>query len=188
MYQHYIQLKTPESIDDNQMNRWYRTTKEFGPENIVQSYEMNGNEISMDYSTCSDCEFEHIYTIPLNRDLTQAETQFIMQAWEHIFSDDFDIEISNLYDAAAFGEFENSINIDDDIKSSVLGDMSKWNHNRWVDELVKDGWRWGLYFNSVQKTHPALRDWDNLSESHRRVKTPDDNQILEWLHSNKGDN
>ena len=59
--------------------------------------------------------------------------------------------------------------------------MKKWHHNRWVSEKVSEGWRHGSYFNSADKTHPALRDWDSLTETHRRSPDFDDNEILEWL-------
>lgn len=35
-------------------------------------------------------------------------------------------------------------------------------HQEWVDEMLAWGWTWGLVKNPVEKTHPALRPYDEL--------------------------
>ena len=61
--------------------------------------------------------------------------------------------------------------------------MKKWHHNRWVTEMSHTGWRWGTSFSESNKTHPALRDWDALPESHRRSPNFDQKEITEWLRN-----
>jgi hypothetical protein len=67
---------------------------------------------------------------------------------------------------------------------AYMMEMKKWSHNRWVDEKISQGWRYGAYFNSREKTHPAMQNWDQLSESHRRSPEFTDVEILEWIHKN----
>lgn len=185
MYQHHIQLKTAEPISKQQALAWYKSVHEFGPEDITFAYDHNGSTIDMEYGVCDDCEMTHTYIIPLKRDLTPTETAIILEAWDYVFKQDFDIEISNTYDDMGMGEYENSLDIDPETREQAVTDMNKWNHNRWFEQKVSEGWRWGSYFSSKNKTHPALRQWDDLPESHRRSRDIDDQEIFEWLKKNK---
>jgi len=185
MYQHHIMLKTREPLCGLDALEWYAMVKEYAPENTVYPYQYNGNSVAMEYGVFHEEEFEHGYAIPLTRDLTGIETMFIVNAWEVCFPDDFDIEVSNSYEAKGLGDFQNTIeyDIDEDLKETAINAMSKWDHNRWVDQKLSEGWRWGSYFSSQQKTHPALRDWDNLPESHRRTRPIENQEIYDWLKS-----
>lgn len=183
MYQHHIQLKVADILSNNQATAWYLTVKEFGPDDILFSYTHNGNEVSMEYGMCEDCELSHTYVVPLKRDLSATETAFILEAWNHVFTEDFDIEISNTYDMVS--DYDSEINIDEDVKSQASMDINKWDHNRWVENSIMEGWRWGTHYNSKEKTHPALRPWDDLPESHRRIRHIDDVEIFEWLSKNR---
>jgi hypothetical protein len=185
MYQHHIQLTTAEKLDINTAMAWYETVKQYGPENNIQPYYSGDLKVAMEYGTREGDDMPNIYTVPLQRDLTTDETMFIVQAWEYLYKDDFNIEISNQYNANAFGDFENSIEIDEDIKTQAINDMGKWSHNRWVDAQISEGWRAGNYYSSKEKTHPALKNWDLLPESHRRSPQFTDQDILEWLQKNK---
>ena len=102
------------------------------------------------------------YVVPLKRDMTADETFVIVSAWEYKYMPDFNIEISNMYDTMQ--DFE--IDIDEDVKQQAIFDLNKWHHNRWRDEMLREGWHYGLYFSSKNKSHPALKDW-TLPESKR---------------------
>jgi len=180
-YQHHIQLKTAQPLSSEESLKWYRTVKEFSPLETVLQYQLGEDVIGMEYGMCSDCDMPNTYVIPMTRDITAQEALFIVNVWEFHYDGDFDIELSSQYDAAGMGNFENSIHIDEDVKHQAITDMKKWHHNRWVSEQVSEGWRHGAYFNSSQKTHPALKDWDSLTETHRRAPEFEDTEILEWL-------
>lgn len=177
MYQHHIMLKTQEPLENLDISSWYKTVREYGPESIVYKYPYADGFVGMEYATCDTAEFTHCYIVPLARNLTATEAQFIVAAWEYIFPQDFDIEISNQYDDTP--EYE--IEIDQEVYESATTDMKKWHHNRWVSEMVGQGWRHGQYFSESKKTHPALRDWDSLPESHRRAPEFTKKQVFEWL-------
>jgi len=76
------------------------------------------------------------------------------------------------------------LEIDDEITENATLDLNKWHHNRWRDEMMKEGWHYGLYFSETNKSHPALRDWDSLPETHRRSPLFNKTEILEWLRKN----
>ena len=187
MYQHHIQLRTNTELSKDQAVTWYSIVEEFGPQDIIYNYPQGEEFVGLEYGICDSCDMMHIYTVPLLRDMTQEEAQFIVAVLDHKFDIDFNIELSSQFDAAVMGNFVNSVDeleIDDEVKEEALKGMSKWSHNRWLDTQLSEGWRYGSYFNSKQKTHPALRDWDSLPESHRRSPKYTDQDILEWLHKN----
>ena len=190
-YQHNIQLRTPGPIDTSDAISWYNTVKEFGPDNVTLSYEHDGCEVGMEYGVVEEADMSHAYVVPLKRNITGDEASIIVAAWEIIFPGDFDIEVSNQYDVmktgTEVGDYENSIeyDIDGDLKEEVLGDMRKHTHNRWVDQMVSEGWRCGSYYSSTHKTHPALKNWDALPESHRRAPKFEDIDIINWIRNRK---
>jgi len=182
MYQHHIQVKTPEPLDSEMAMAWYQTVTVYGPEGITLAYQHDDEQVSMEYGECDDCEFPHVYTVPLKRDMTYDETLFVVQAWEHVYKDDFDIEISNSYTNM---DDEAEIEIDEEVRARAISDLNKQSHNRWVNTQMNEGWRWGTYYNSREKTHPAMRDWDSLPESHRRARDITNKEIFEWLKFNR---
>jgi hypothetical protein len=184
MYQHHILLKTAEPLDSETAMDWLGICKRFSPEGVVFSYNKVVNdhvEVAMEYGTDDNCpEFPHTYIVPLTRDLTQEETAIVVAAWDYKFIPDFNIEISNMYDVMQDVELD----IDPEVVESATLDLNKWHHNRWRDEMLKEGWHYGLYFSESKKSHPALRDWDSLPESHRRSPQFDNKEIFEWLRKN----
>ena len=157
MYQHHIMLRTNEHLPSDTALKWYQIVRDFAPKNIIYSYELNGNLIAMEYGLYMEDELPHAYIVPLTRDMTADEASFVVEAWSYLYQADCDVEISNQFVDNGFGEFDNSINIDEEIKTQVTNDIQKWEHNRWVDNKIQEGWRCGSYFNSKQKTHPALK-------------------------------
>lgn len=181
-YQHHIQLKTPEMLDYNTAVLWYKTVEQFCPPNLIYNYQRGEDFVAMEYGIVDGCEFPHTYVVPLTRDMSASEAQFIVAAWEYQYDGDFDIELSSNFDAGAMGDIDNNIiSIDEEVKAIAISEMSKWHHNRWYHQLTNEGWRWGSHYSSANKTHPALRDWDSLTESHRRAPQFTDTEILEWL-------
>jgi len=177
MYQHHVMLCTPNTLDSSIAMKWFNCIKTYGPEDIVYVYTIADKDVGMEYGIREDSEFPHVHTVPLKRDLTTNETQFIVAAWEHMYTEDFDIEISNQYNVQQEYEFD----INEEFETRARHDMKKWHHNRWVTEMSHKGWRWGTSFNESNQTHPALRDWDSLPESHRRSPDFTPQEITEWL-------
>lgn len=177
MYQHHIMVKTAEPLDSGDAINWYKTVKDFGPDGVVYSYFEKDEPVAMEYGVREDEEFSHCYVVPLTRDLTQDETLFVVEAWQHMYESDFDIEISNAYDVNT----QYDMTIDSGVMESATNDMAKWHHNRWLHQMMQEGWHYGLYYSETNKSHPALREWDTLSESHRRIPQFTNEEVAKWL-------
>ena len=180
MYQHHIILKTQHQLDSETAKDWLGICKRFSPDGVVFSYQHGDHEVAMEYGVSDGDDLPHAYTIPLTRDLTADEAAIVVAAWDYKFIPDFNIEISNMYDVMQDVELD----IDPEVVESATLDLNKWHHNRWRDEMIKEGWHYGLYFSEANKSHPELRDWDSLPESHRRSPIFKDTEILEWLRKN----
>lgn len=182
MYQHHIQVKTAEPLNKELALGWLQTVSVYGPEGITLTYQHNDTQVSMEYGTSEESEFQHVYTVPLKRDMTFDEALFIVQAWEHVYPGDFDIELSNSYQNM---DDDAEIEIDEEVRARAISDLNKQSHNRWMHQQMHEGWRWGTHYNSREKMHPALRSWDDLPESHRRARQITDKEIFEWLKFHK---
>ena len=180
MYQHHIILKVKEELTSELALDFRGIVKRFGPEGVIFAYNHGDKKEAMEYGFAEGEEMGHCYTIPLIRDFTQDEAAIVVAAWDYKFVPDFDIEISNQYQDAS--DYE--IDIDEAVKEQAVFDLNKWHHNRWKDQMMGEGWHYGLRFSESNKSHPALRDWDSLPESHRRSPLFDDKEVFEWLRKN----
>jgi len=180
MYQHHIILKVAEQLDSTLAMDFRGIVKRFGPEGVVFAYDHGDDKVALEYGLQEGAEMPHAYIVPLTRDLAPDEAAIIVAAWDYKFVPDFDIEISNQYNMMSDYEIE----MDEAVALNATIDLNKWHHNRWKDEMISEGWHYGLYFSESKKSHPALRDWDSLPESHRRSPEFNNKELLEWLHKN----
>ena len=63
--------------------------------------------------------------------------------------------------------------------------MERQNHNKWIQEQQQKGWRFGLNMSLEEKTHPAMRPWDDLPESYRRRRKLEDKELVDFYAKNK---
>lgn len=46
-------------------------------------------------------------------------------------------------------------------------ELARIEHDRWMSDLLRDGWRWGAIKDPAKKAHPLLVPWSELSEDDR---------------------
>jgi RyR domain len=46
-------------------------------------------------------------------------------------------------------------------------ELARIEHERWMSDLLRDGWRWGTVKDAATKEHPLLVPWSELSEDDR---------------------
>lgn len=115
---------------------------------IANIFEATQEGTAVIYHTFND---KNMYDFRLNRSVTEAEAEVILGLLNEWTTDDYTMEIttSEKYDIP---EGETDI------------DISAMKHNRWLSERVSEGWRYGLQFNTEDKTDPRLRPYHELSE------------------------
>lgn len=181
MQDFYILQRTPSALTVEQAQKWYYTVEMLGPDGILSGDDDTTNLMLGMQDTL------YVYILPLVRHLTSDEAERIVEGYMRVTEHDFEIETSNVYRANAdFGHpFEYDINIDEGARKVLHDAMARQHHNRWIQEQQTKGWRFGLDLNLQQKTHPAMRPWDDLPESYKRRRTIEDRELLEFYSKNK---
>ena len=141
----YIKLTVYEELSEEMISLWKKIVKK------LCSVKLDSSVLTRRSKSC------YYYKIILNATISETDLKFIVSAWDYYYKSDFEIEsntdISSLND---------EIEIDEDILELIKTVSSKYLHNRWVDKKIHNGWRYGIYYNMDEKTHPALCNWDNL--------------------------
>jgi hypothetical protein len=122
----------------------------------------------------------HCYDVRLADDITGDVGDDILHALEELFpDDDFDAESS--MDAIAEEFVFDDLDITTEDLQQLNQNYSRWNHQRWVDRKVSEGWRLGMALDEQAKTHPDLRPWDDLLETYKPVSAQSVEYVLEQL-------
>lgn len=93
---------------------------------------------------------KHIYDFNFVRNVDEAEAEAILDILNNWTESDYEMEVTTTerYDLP-------DCDCDQDL------DMIK--HNRWIQQQVDAGWRYGLVYNESLKTDPKLRPYHDLT-------------------------
>jgi len=181
MQDFYILQRTNQPLTSEQAKKWYYTIEMLGPDNIIMGDD-DTNTLMLGLQGT-----EYVYILPLVRHLTEDEAERIVEGYMRVTEHDFEIETSNVYRANAdFSHpFEYDIQIEEDARQTLYDAMSRQHHNRWIQEMMEKGYRFGLNLDALNKTHPAMRPWDDLPESYRGRVAANDQALLDYYAKNK---
>lgn len=180
MQDFYILQRTESPLDGNIVKLWYYTVELLAPEGVIAGDDDTNSlmlGLQNDY---------YVYIIPLKRHLTILESEKIVEGYSRITNHDFEIEISNVYqDSVDFGHpFEYDLSIDEEAKTILHEAIARHAHNQWIQSKMQSGWRFGLNLSISEKTHPAMRPWDDLPESYRRLPNVSDKELIDFYSRN----
>jgi|TARA_B100002019_G_scaffold170208_1_gene147177 hypothetical protein len=180
MQDFYILQRTPTVLNAQEIRRWYITVDMLAPDNIIM-----GDDETNNFMLASQ-DKELLYIVPLVRHLTEDEAERIVEGYMRVSEHDFQIETSNVYRANAdFGHpFETDYQIAVEAKNVLKDAYARQRHNSWIQEQMDLGFRYGLNFSIKEKTHPAMRPWDDLPESYRRMPETTDKELLDFYSQN----
>lgn len=180
MQDFFIQQRSTKSLNADEIQRWYLTVEMLAPEGTI----MGDDETNSFVLAVQDRDT--IYRIPLVRHLTSDEAERIVEGYMRVTEHDFQIETSNVYRALAdFAHpFADDFRIEEEAKSTLKDTYARQAHNEWIKEMVDKGYRYGLGLSANEKTHPAMRPWDDLPESYRRMPEMTDKKLLDYYSQN----
>ena len=180
MQDFYIQQRTSNPLNAEEIQRWYLTVEMLSPENTI----MGDDETNSFVLAAQDQDM--IYRIPLVRHLTSQEAETIVEGYMRITEHDFQIETSNVYRANSdLGHpFEDDFQIEEGAKSTLQDSYARQAHNEWIQEMTNKGFRYGLGLNIKEKTHPAIRPYDDLPESYRKMPQMTSRKLLDYYSQN----
>ena len=180
MQDFYILQRSTEVLDADKIQSWYLTIEMLGPDNIIM-----GDDETNSFLLASQGD-DYLYMVPLVRHLTEVEAERIVEGYMRVAEHDFEIETSNVYRANAdFGHpFEYDIQMDEGAKVTIKDSYARQAHNQWIKGMMEKGYRYGLNMNVNEKTHPAMRPWDELPENYRIIPETTDKELLDFYSSN----
>lgn len=179
MHEHYMRLLVNRPLNERQRHIWITCVRKFLEDGELEYGDQRfrqGEETFIDND-----EFPYSYLVKLTRDLNRTWAENIVKAWSEIYPADFQIETS--IDVADCDDCD--IELDDDLFEDIATQLNKDLHNRWVEQQVGDGWRYGLRLSESQKTNPRLRDWDTLDPAYRKMVDITREQASEYFKRNR---
>lgn len=169
----YVRLQTVNELQKKTVRKFYKTVNEKSPSGVTTIFEVTdptGNPSQAFLVHRIDEEGNHIYEIPLTRNLTADEIYEIVEPLNYALTEgDFIFETSTMDNDCCPHEDDLMETFERDIYEEMAERLTMLSHNRWVEERVSQGWVLGEARNDQNKTHPLIKPWDLLSEEQKAI-------------------
>jgi len=179
----FIRLSVPEPLASKDSRKWFQTVcasiskgligsiQIKGDDNITRAVQMVGKRYSSGRAA---------YEIPLVRSLLDDEIEGIVDAWNQVYpTGEFQIESdADTVDSS----YKGIPDIADSTMEDLAVEMAKYNHAIWANDMLAQGWRYGISFSEAERTHPLIMPWEQIPDSARRVNYELPSKFLEMLH------
>ena len=181
----YIKLVSEDHISTADGRLWYKTVLEHGPAGVmtsIDSIDLGGQPVStrmVRRSSKDKVEF----IIPLLRDLLPREVEAISEAWMRVSpSGKFTIAINPSQDQK-LNQAVADLDLDQDEYQTLCVQLAKVQHAGWMREKAAEGWSYGPVLSLKNKTHPMMRNWDDLPAQYRDVNTKSPENFLNFINN-----
>lgn len=180
----YISLATADTLDADVVKCWFRCVREHAPNGTVMSVpgiddKGTPRAVSLVHR---EMEGQHLYMVPLTRDLTEDEAETVVQAFAAENADlDFDISISSPM-ADRLEQEANDIPVEQDRYLALCDAWAKRQHEAWMKEREEQGWTYGTTVSLKNKTHPLMRPWSELPAKFKKVDLSQPQALVDLLN------
>lgn len=171
-FEHYFRLCMPRELSSQEVREFITMISDLADvepddEDVIIVYHLND-------------ENQHCYDVRLEDDITGDVGDEIALACEEMFpDDDFELESSMGILDEEFEFVDLKLNGED--RKQIAENYNKWQHQRWVDTMVAEGWNFGMRLDESAKTHPALRPWEALSGPYKKDHSRTVEFVLEQI-------
>lgn len=176
----YISLTVTEPLSKPDLKRWFEVAQRVAPNGTIvgEPIMVDGrNDTSMFYLETRPNR--STYVIPLTRDLTEDEAGKIAIAWDRTWDTaDFEIDFSQHEQSVLRKQKQIQRVLDE-----VAREAAKRQHNEWVNQRVKEGWRYNIKYNQRQRCHPMIKPWDQLNTKQQLQEVERILKLFEFLKS-----
>jgi hypothetical protein len=177
----YIQLIVPHKLEKEIIKRWFACVEQCLPSGMIGSTTIVVDKKTKETNIYSKVlENKKIcYIIPLVRNCDSSEIHELVQHWIKRYpTGDFIIDYSQQDNESTNG----SKSIEEKKINEVLDAWAKKEHKRWMDDCIKQGWKYGVKMSTVKKTHPWLQPWEMLPENAKEQKKQSVKDLLKLLN------
>jgi len=173
----YVRLIVPQQLSKEQFASWYKTVEAALPSGLIGQAHLRPGVFSKFYSKKTS-RGQWSYVIPLVRNLDASEIYHLMQRWNQAYAQgDFILDWSQ----AADSDQKPSLDLATHKIEQVLDSYGKLQHSRWMDQHMRDGWRYGLKLSVRDRTHPWLQPWESLPPAARTQNVQAARDLLKLL-------
>jgi hypothetical protein len=172
--QFYIRLVSEKKLPTGSIKKFFNTVNQRGPQNTTTVFEVAGpnNEpaqAALVHRIGEDTR--HQYEIPLTRNYTPDELMAVVQELDRSIPEgDFLLESSTFDDDCCVYEDEgDDYLLEEDVMEQMAIRISQRLHEKWLNERMDKGWRYGEQQNVTERTHPLIKPWAQLPEEHRKI-------------------
>jgi hypothetical protein len=151
-FKYHIRLKMTEELAKTDISGMINVLKK----TIANIFQPLEDGTAVIYHMGNEAMNSHIYDFRLNRSVSEAEAEVILGLITDWTEDDFIMEVTTSEDYDIPGN-------DTEI------DITSVKHNRWIDEQLNNGWRYGLEFSKESKTDPRLQPYHQLTDKLKNI-------------------
>lgn len=179
--QFYLRFRSEHALPREEVQRIYHKLKTLAPQNVFGSYNIRHPEkgitpVKLVHKTCKSGS--HVYDIPMVRHLGDLEYDKITSGFQ---GEDIELEKSAEPINYADQVLHRRPQFEPGIYDSFCDTISKLQHNRWMSEQIKQGWRYGTSYDREHKVSPLLRPWDDLPSRYRQIDKEFPQEIITEL-------
>lgn len=160
----YIDLCVQSELDRPTARLWFETAKNNLPSGLPTSatIKSRGGSKNSDFYIVKHNQLV-CYRIPLSRDLTVAEVQRVVLAWNTAYpTGDFEIDYSSYGRAHSVHQEVQHTGI-----KEIALEAARHSHDQWNQSMTDRGWRYGVNFDQKNKTNPKMCPWDQLGSKYK---------------------
>lgn len=181
----FVTLVVGSPLDEAAAKAWYHCVNDNAPYGLVATIQTTTAKGGLQSAGMihRETDKKHYYIVPMTRDLMEREAEQIVDAFVEIAPDlDFDIEVSVMPTKIGDKRNEPKIEVAEDQYIALCQEFSKAQHEDWVRDHARDGWRYGAEVNPKEKTHPLMRTWDQLPDRYKKIDTDVPQKLLNLLN------
>lgn len=164
-------------VSKSLMQGWIKLARDHLPNGVMTTMTREGQAIAL---VTEEAENGTALTIPLTRHLTCDEAEVIVQALERATTSDFEIVATS--DIPPSNEETAQAVVDENAYLALCTQWAKRQHETWAQDRLANGWRYGPEVSFVDKTHPLLRQWNELPDQFRKIDTDAPQELLRLLN------
>lgn len=169
----FIKILTDSELRKENVKRFYHTVKNNSAHDVIGSVMVEGptgepTPTLMIHRINEDGK--HEYELCLNRHLTPEEIQNVAEKLNAYMTEgNFLLETSTFDDECCPHMDDSGVYIESDVFNKIATVFAERQHNKWLHERMKNGWRYGQIRDDKQRTHPLIKPWNQLSEDQKTI-------------------
>ena len=167
---YYIALITDRELKPEFVKVWYSVALRVIPQGVASSVQRVRPEHGLVNVplVVKETKSSFRYYIPLTRNLLEFEAEPIVRLLsKELPALDFDLMVSKA-DIEDVPENE-KIELEHEKYNALCRAFAKRQHELWVADRIKAGWRYSTTMSMADRTSPLLKAWDELPESLRTI-------------------